>query len=359
MTQTSEYCALGHPDRTCDFIASYILDRYLVIDPASRVALEVQLKGKHCTISGEITAQTQLSEEDIGNLAREAVNHIGYTKAYQSRFGAANCICGDELDVVTHITRQSRDISIGVDAGGWGDQGIFWGMATTRNGTKHMPLDHYLAKKLGRELYEAALNNLLPIGLDIKTQVSVTNDKASKVIVAVPTQPTVTGGSPDQIEVWVRSWLDRHGCGEASLILNGTGCYVTHGSIADCGTTGRKLAVDFYGGNCRIGGGCPWGKDPSKADVALNIYAREAAIKQLQRQFGETVYCAISCCIGRSDIDIVYMNERHEEIGHATECRPAHEIIDVLGLRTPVWAFKCANGLFTMPSEPRTNKADK
>ena len=29
MIKTSEYCALGHPDRTCDYIESYILDRYL------------------------------------------------------------------------------------------------------------------------------------------------------------------------------------------------------------------------------------------------------------------------------------------------------------------------------------------
>ena len=37
--------------------------------------------------------------------------------------------------------------------------------------------------------------------------------------------------------------------------VNGTGRYVTHGSVGDCGTTGRKLAVDFYGGNCEIGAG--------------------------------------------------------------------------------------------------------
>ena len=26
--QTSEYCAVGHPDRLCDYAVSYILDRY-------------------------------------------------------------------------------------------------------------------------------------------------------------------------------------------------------------------------------------------------------------------------------------------------------------------------------------------
>ena len=359
MTQTSEYCALGHPDRTCDFIASYLLDRHLEKDPRSRVALEVQLKGKFCTISGEITTRTQFTEEEIANFARRAVNMVGYTKAYQSRFGAENCICGDELEVVSHISRQSGDIAIGVDADGWGDQGIFWGMATGGDDTRNMPLDHYLAKMLGRELYEASLHNKLPVGLDIKTQISVTDGKADKVIVAVPTPPSASDLALRPIEEWVRSWLARHGCGDASLIVNGTGRYVTHGSIADCGTTGRKLAVDFYGGNCRIGGGCPWGKCPSKADVTLNIYAREIALKKLRQHNAGTVYCAISCCIGRRDIDIICLDERHEEIERASESRPAHEIIADLGLRAPVWAFKCANGLFSMPTAETPDTTEK
>ena len=61
------------------------------------------------------------------------------------------------------------------------------------------------------------------------------------------------------------------------FIFNGTGRYVKHSSFGDSGTTGRKLAVDFYGGNCIIGGGSPWTKDGTKADLALNLYARFVA----------------------------------------------------------------------------------
>ena len=68
--QTSEYCTVGHPDRTCDFIASYILDKYIEADSRSRVALEVQLKERYCTISGEITSNAPYSEEDIADFAR-------------------------------------------------------------------------------------------------------------------------------------------------------------------------------------------------------------------------------------------------------------------------------------------------
>ena len=41
----------------------------------------------------------------------------------------------------------------------------------------------------------------------------------------------------------------------SQIIINGTGIYKQHGPIADSGTTGRKLAVDFYGNNAPIGGG--------------------------------------------------------------------------------------------------------
>lgn len=87
MIKTSEYCALGHPDRTCDFLASYILDRYLERDSSARVGLEVQLKDAFCTVSGEVTTRCPFTKEEIACFCREAVNRIGYTRDYRSRFG--------------------------------------------------------------------------------------------------------------------------------------------------------------------------------------------------------------------------------------------------------------------------------
>ena len=72
------------------------------------------------------------------------------------------------------------------------------------------------------------------------------------------------------------------------LIINGTGKYIKHASMGDCGTTGRKLAVDFYGGNCNVGGGSAWTKDGTKADLTLNLYARMLALNYM-RQTGLTM----------------------------------------------------------------------
>lgn len=355
MTQTSEWVSPGHPDKVADGIVSYLLDRYLERDPNSRVALEAQIKDNHVTLGGEVTSAYRMGEDELKRHVRDAICAIGYTPEYARRWGADNCIDPDALDIVAHIGAQSPDISQGVDADGWGDQGIFWGMATGTESTGFMPLDHTIAKRLGMWLYEASLKGDLPIGLDIKTQVIVKDGKVVCVVVAAPCR---TDAEASAIRAPIFKWLVEN-CGDAldfaaiRLIVNGTGAYFRHASAGDCGTTGRKLAVDFYGGNCRIGGGCPWGKDATKADVTLNVYARHRALKFLRERNLDEVHCAMSCCIGQRGIDIAYFDGHMNQIGGAGEWYRASEIIDKMGLRAPVWAFKCRNGLFAVPDAER------
>ena len=121
MTRTSEWCAAGHPDRMCDFIVSFILDRHLEVDPKARVALECQLKDNHATLSGEVTSSARFTDDELGEFVREAIREIGYTREYQDLFGAEHTIAADDVDVTVHVSRQSPDIAQGVDADGWGD----------------------------------------------------------------------------------------------------------------------------------------------------------------------------------------------------------------------------------------------
>lgn len=355
MTQTSEFVAPGHPDKIADGIVSYLLDRYIERDPMSRVALECQVKDNYVTLGGEVTSAYRMDGGELKKHVRDAICAIGYTPEYAKRWGAENCIDPDALDVVAHIGAQSPDIAQGVDADGWGDQGIFWGMATGDASTDFMPLDHTIAKRLGMWLYEAALKGDLPIGLDIKTQVTVKDGAVVKVVVAAPCR---TDAEASALRAPILEWLAGN-CGDAfgvaanGLVVNGTGAYVRHASAGDCGTTGRKLAVDFYGGNCRVGGGAVFGKDPSKADVTLNVYARHLALQMLEKSGADTVYCAIDCCIGRREIGIVYLDGHLDEIAVSGDSRPAREVIAELGLRAPVWAFKCRNGLFAVSDAER------
>ena len=246
MFKTSEWVSPGHPDKVADYISSFLLDRYLEKDPMTRYAVEVQIKNKFVTLGGEVTSEAIFGLSEIADFVKQAVNAIGYTKDYQSIWGDENTICGDELFVKAYISQQSPDIAQGVKKSGWGDQGIFWGMAVNSPGTDFMPKDWCLARKIGKHLYDIRY-----AGIDIKTQVTMGGDKINEVVVAIP----MTRKHYDyDVANIVAFCCD--GCRDYDLTINGTGRYIQHGPIADCGTTGRKLAVDFYGGNCRIGGGC-------------------------------------------------------------------------------------------------------
>jgi S-adenosylmethionine synthetase len=129
------------------------------------------------------------------------------------------------------------------------------------------------------------------------------------------------------------------------IILNGTGNYVTHGPIADCGITGRKLVVDFYGGELHVGGGSPWTKDGSKADLTLNLFAREMARKYAKEE-NQPVKVSVACCIGRSEIDYVVETACGEEITHGKMNVTPKELIEKYGLNKPIFTSMCTFGLF-------------
>ena len=334
---TSEYCSVGHPDRTCDYIVAYILDRYLERDRNARVALEAQLKDCFCTLSGEVTSAYRYTDAELAEFCREAIRKIGYTDEYRDRWGEGNVVSGSGVEVTVHISHQSGDIAQGVNRDGWGDQGIFWGMAVNDPWRGYMPKDYWLARKVAQSLCERGFG-----GLDVKTQVTVEDGLPVECVVAIPILPECEEAATGTIRNFVQSMLGS----DCRVIVNGTGRYVTHGSIGDCGTTGRKLVVDFYGGNSKIGGGSPWGKDPTKADVTLNILARDRALAYLREHNLDEVHCAISCCIGRSEIRVSFFDGRGECLESRVENDPPSHIIDRLGLREPGYAGVCVEGLF-------------
>ncbi len=333
MTQTSEWVSTGHPDKMADYIAAHILDRHLERDPKAHVAVEVLLKDDHAVVAGEVTSKADFTRDDYAQMVRDAVNDIGYDAAYRAKWGEENAVCGDNLDVEVLISGQSPDIARGVE-NGWGDQGIFWGMATGTADTAYLPLDLWLARKLGRAVLGLGVG-----GLDVKTQISMTSDLVTDAVVAVPLLDPEDG---DKVRAAIEDTV-----GGVRKIVNGTGRYTRHGPIGDAGVTGRKLCVDFYGGNSRIGGGSPWGKDPTKADVTLNLYARKLALDYHLSHDTDGVYCAISCAIGRPDINIAFFGSKNQRLMLQAESRPPALIIDELGLREPNYARMCKEGLFT------------
>lgn len=333
----SEWVSLGHPDKIADYISEYILDRYISVDPDTRYALEVQIKDNYVTLGGEITSKADFSSKDLDGFVRDAVHQIGYTPQYRKLWGKGNTISCEDLIVVSHISKQSTDIAQGVDLDTWGDQGIMFGMAVNAPERNYMPLDIYMARKIGKHLFDIKI-----AGLDIKTQVVVANDKITDVVVAIPMLDRKHFKYDIANAVMYCCGGDR----KINLVINGTGRFVKHASMGDCGTTGRKLAVDFYGGNCNVGGGSPWTKDASKADLTLNLYARHKSIEAIKKYGLEYCKCGISCCIGKREIDVCLYDENNKIIDMYCEAMPPSQIINMFNLRTPIFAKMCREGLF-------------
>ena len=339
----SEYVSPGHPDKCADYISEYILDRYLERDPNVRYAVEVMIKGDMVHLAGEVTSSVHFSYVDYHNFIVEALNEIGYTEEY---YNAWDCqvINPNELCVITDITAQSPEIGQGVDNDGWGDQGIFFGYAdpTTENMT---PRSHLLAKDLCHMLYTQAKDKGIG-GIDIKTEIILDEDGwIEKIISAVPCRD---GREYAKVLESIRDWYDSVEVDlpiYPEIILNGTGNYVMHGPVADCGITGRKLVVDFYGGELHVGGGSPWTKDGSKADLTLNLFAREMA-RKYARETNQAVKVSVACCIGRSEIDYVVETVCGEEITDGKMDVTPKELIRQYDLDKPIFASMCTFGLF-------------
>lgn len=357
---TSEWVSPAHPDKIADGISEHILDKLIAQDPKTRYALEVQIKDFHVSLAGEITTKAKYDQLDLVEWTREAINKIGYTSEYVKRFTIGQTIFGDGVDVDVYVSMQSGDIANGVDKDAWGDQGIFFGYycSETENG---MGKDHELAKKIGTALYENAKNTRIPLGLDIKTQVSIITDmmdgsfEVDEVIVAIPTGKGMTDKMLKQF-VTQTIMHEAPEAAKAKLIINGTGLYQVHGPIGDSGTTGRKLAVDFYGSRSRIGGGSPFTKDASKADLTLNLYAYDLA-KQAFKNLSDGTFkphhveTELSCCIGKRDVTITTTAFDDFGVPFYTETekkkvKPS-TLIKKYGLDKPVFFEMNEKGLFT------------
>lgn len=77
MKKTAEFVSLGHPDKTADYISSYILDRLLAQDKNIRYSVEVLLKDNTVVLGGEVSGNVDLSEvKEFLNLKRKLGNYF-------------------------------------------------------------------------------------------------------------------------------------------------------------------------------------------------------------------------------------------------------------------------------------------
>lgn len=310
--RTAESVSAGHPDKVCDQISDAILDECLRQDSESRVAVETMGGHGQIYLCGEITTKAEFSAEQI---ALKVYRDIGYN---------------NKVSVTSNIVCQSPDISMGVDAGGAGDQGIMVGYACDENEAM-IPAELFLARQILARLPEG-------FGPDAKSQVTL--------------------GIYGEIETIVLSAQQKHGqdikplidlvkrYGPKKYYINPTGQFIIGGFEGDTGLTGRKLAVDNYGPQIPIGGGCFSGKDPSKVDRSAAYMARRVAVDLLRKKGAKQVMTKIAYSIGIAEpvMAIAEIDGKNEKIvGY--DLTP-QGIIESLDLKKPVYQQTAGLGHF-------------
>lgn len=272
---TSESVCSGHPDKICDAISDSILDEAYKTDPYSRVAVETLVTTNFVTIAGEITTTAKL---DYAKIARSTIKSLGYT---DPKFGFT-----DNSEIIVKVHTQSREIGLGVDDGGAGDQGMMFGYAC-RQTDSFMPLPIEMAHDITSALDEARISGRIPyLRPDGKAQVTISYESGlpvdlESIVIAAPHKEDVTRKelTHDLYTTIIIPLLKKYNFkySEKKLIVNGTGIWYIPGPASDSGVTGRKIIVDTYGGYARVGGGAFSGKDPTKVDRSGAYAARYIA----------------------------------------------------------------------------------
>ncbi len=331
MQRTAEAVSLGHPDKTADYISSFILDRIIEQDPQAKYAVEVLIKDNNVILGGEVATSATIG--DLTAYVKSALSEIGYDDRYSAIWGKY-AVDPAQIKVTNLIGVQSADIAQGVDNDGWGDQGVFVGYACQGDGKINQEL--YLARKLNKALYDKARQSD-NLGIDIKTQITLNNDKIETAIIAIPMLH-----DEDLTDFIIETLAAK----PEHIIVNGTGRYTYHGSIADCGITGRKLACDFYSTAAPIGGGSPWTKDASKADLTLNVYARILACENLADN--DECFIYLSSCIGRSELPSGLIKTIKNGIVSYRDLwcnQKPSTLIKAYGLNKPIYTKLCGKGI--------------
>ncbi|QQS35190.1 MAG: methionine adenosyltransferase [Ignavibacteriales bacterium] len=353
---TSESVSEGHPDKVSDAISDGILDAIYTEDPNARVACETFVTTGLVLVGGEITTKAYIEVPDI---VRETVRKIGYTSA-DYKFDSESC------SVLNAIHSQSPDISMGVDTGGAGDQGIMFGYACTQT-PELMPMPIMYAHQLVKKLADIRKrqNGLMPyLRPDAKSQVTIEYDDKKNPVrvdaVVISTQHDADAKQKtikeDVIENVVKKvipakYLDK----KTKYFVNPTGRFEIGGPHGDSGLTGRKIIVDTYGGWAPHGGGAFSGKDPSKVDRSATYAARHIAKNVVAAKLAKECLVQVAYAIGVAEPVSVYVNthgtgvipdiEISKMIMKEVDLTP-RGIISRLKLRRPIYQLTAAYGHF-------------
>jgi S-adenosylmethionine synthetase len=304
---SSESVTEGHPDKLCDRLSDTIVDRFLQLDPFSRVHAECVVTKGIVFIAVQFASRESF---DIPILAREVIARVGYTGP---PFDAATCNILTSLSEFPEgggAARDEREMSDAeLEAAGARDQVTVFGYACTQTPAM-MPLPIWLAHKLARRLAAVRLQGRLRyLAPDGKTQVAVQyRDRRphrihSLSLLTACRRDTAPGSRVLRADM-VREVIEAAFADEpiapdhdTAILINPEGAAVG-GPEIHAGLTGRKTAIDTYGEYARHSGAALSGKDPGRIDRVAAYAARHAAKNVVAAKLAEECEVQLSYAVG-------------------------------------------------------------
>ena len=340
MIRMSEYVFRGHPDKLCDQISDAIVDYFIKNDPYSHVAVDSTVSGLNVNVFGEVLSEHKFSEDKIVGIIKKVITEAGYTK---NEYG----FTADNVEIKINIKPQSQEIAKSVGIGKTtvtaGDQGMMYGYAIDETDEKlHLP--HVLSVKIAQE-YEKLrkkIDVLRPDGKVMLTGEGYGDEFVlENVIIAAQHDDNIELEEIKEIIMskLVIPILGKYMYDETNMYINNSGSFVKGGPLADSGLTGRKVALDLYGGLAQIGGGCPNGKDGTKVDRSATYYARKVAKELLTSQGGREALVKVGYVIGKGEPVCLeaYIDNKKVSVGSMLKDFSVENMIEELDLRRPVF----------------------
>ncbi len=293
----AEFVFPAHPDKLADAIADAIVDRATRRDPRAHVAVEVGLHRDLVFVTG-VLAGDGAAEIPVEDIVRATFASAGFGPP-----GSGPPCRPDpgNLRIHTDLIRSELTPRQRTARGRACDQSVVTGYATDIPETNFLPVEHWLANRLGRRLarlwreapdlrlgpdgkllvvLEEGSGSLAPPRFRLRRLSCCVEQRERGNPVAL--QRRVRLALQEEMERLQRGFPRLSAELPESVRVNAAGDFSRGGPYGDNGLSGKKLVVDAYGPRAPIGGGALSGKDLYQVDRAGALHARRVA-KHLAR----------------------------------------------------------------------------
>lgn len=305
---TSSSVMRGHPDKLCDRISDAIVDAHLTQDLSARVRAETAAAGQVIFVATDSRTSAQI---DVTGTVRATLVETRYEP---SDLDPARCaILAQSSTMLAPWSDSGPRLADPLDVPST-EQTTVFGYACSDT-PERMPLPIRLAHRLAGALDGLALaRSIAGLGPDGSVQVTIQyEDDAPARVDALVFQVQHRGDPADLREAIQKRVVAQVFQSQpiapdtrTRLIVNAEGPLLVGGPARNAGHTGRKQAVDTYGGAARQGDGALSGKDPTRLDRCAAYAARHAANNVVAAGLATECEVMLSYAIGQAAPTTVY-----------------------------------------------------